>query len=167
MANATGFTGFTGPTGSFNGVQGPAGVQGPQGALGKTGPTGQTGWPGPQGPPYGPAGFGFYNANTRLVTSTLVGVSRLDISPTTSGTYFNLQSGTPNTIRSVAGSGYLQGMYWVFRNNTGSDITITTLTGVSIASTNGAAFSSYNFKAGLTITLVAAATPTNTTFVVF
>ena len=165
MANATGFTGITGPTGAFNGVQGAAGRQGDWGAMGKTGPTGPTGWPGPQGTPYGPVGFGLYNTNTRLVTSTMVSPTRLDLTATASGTYYNIQTGAPTQVR-VNGSGHLPGMYWVFRNNTGRDITRTTFSLGTLATTNGAAAPPFTIKAGITVTLVCVGEPTSTTFVV-
>jgi hypothetical protein len=47
-------------------------------------------------------------------------------------TYYNITSGTPVSALSNASSGStVAGMFWVFRNNTSSLITISTLTGIA------------------------------------
>ena len=170
MANATGFTGFTGPTGPFNGFQGMDGYQGPQGSVGATGATGWTGWPGPQGPPYGPVGPGFYSAPTRLNVTTISSGSGVTISPSSSGTYYNVtttsgSSGPLSTITANTGS-YTVGMYWVFKNNTTLTIAIGTVSGSlspTIACFNGGTTLPINIGSGNSMTLVYAG---GTSFVV-
>jgi hypothetical protein len=167
MANATGSTGFTGPTGLFNGVQGPQGRQGDAGSVGPTGPTGLTGTQGTQGTPFGPIGAGFYSGNTRLVTSNFSSGSQITLTSATRGTYFNVTSATPVSALRTTGSGFTRGMYWVIRNNTASQITISNVTNMTLAFTNGATAPPFAIRENSTATLICAGEPTSTTFVVF
>ena len=161
---ATGYTGFTGPTGPFNGIQGMDGYQGPGGSVGAVGPTGHTGWPGPQGPPYGPDGGGFYSSSTRLSVVAVASSTGITFTPQQSGSYFNITSTgpinslTPNTNGTV----FTPGMYYVFRNNTASTITIATFGG-TLACYNGGSAPPVTIGVGNSMTLVAVG---GTTFVI-
>ena len=138
--------------------------------MGTTGATGWTGWPGPQGPPYGPVGIGFYSTPTRLAVTTISSGNGYTISPSSSGTYYNVTttsgSGGPlSTITANTGS-YVVGMYWVFKNNTASAIAISTFNGTfspTIACYNGGTALPINIGSGNSMTLVYAG---GTSFVV-
>lgn len=167
MASATGSTGFTGPTGLFNGVQGAQGRQGDAGSVGQTGPTGLTGTQGQQGTPFGPVGVEFYSTKNRLVTSDFSSGGQLTLTAATRGTYFNVTSTTPLASLRATGSGFTRGMYWVIRNNTGTNITITAVTSMTLAFTNGSSAPPFTITRNTAVTIVCAGEPTSTTFVVF
>jgi hypothetical protein len=133
--------------------QGPIGPQGPQGLPGGTGPTGFQGIQGPQGPPFGPAGPGFYNSNTRLITSNITTGATITFTNATASTYYNITSGTPVSALSNATSSPSAGAFWVFRNNTSNTITATLSNCTTLYNGNASASTVY-IGSGNSLTLV-------------
>ena len=133
--------------------QGPIGPQGPQGQPGGTGPTGFQGIQGPQGPPFGPAGPGFYNSNTRLITSNITTGATITFTNATASTYYNITSGTPVSALSNATSSPPTGAFWVFRNNTSNMITATLSNCTTLYNGNATASTVY-IGSGNSLTLV-------------
>lgn len=119
------------------GLQGLQGPQGPPGVTGGTGPTGWQGVQGPQGTPFGPTGLPFYNSTTRLSLSGVTGSAATILYPTaaSSTTYYTI-SGTSPTITGItlpsSTTGLSAGSFWIFRNNTGSSLTLSLTNGTAV-----------------------------------
>ena len=115
---ATGPQGNTGPTGATGpqAATGPTGATGPQGNTGPTGPTGATGPQGPTGP------------TPTTITSSPISATTLTVG--SSATFYNLTNSGFNTLVLPA-STPSNGTFWVLRNNSGSYISITTITNTS------------------------------------
>jgi hypothetical protein len=97
--------------------QGPVGFNGPQGFPGCTGPNGL------QGTPFGPPGTTFYKGGVLPTYVNVNDSTSITISPSTAGTYYNINTDSITLNASSIGAIY-SGCFWSFKNNSGSTLTV-------------------------------------------
>lgn len=128
--------------------------------TGGTGPTGPQGNAGPQGPPNGlpgAAGPGFYSSSTRLTITSVSSGTSLAFSNGSSSTYYNIiPTAAITTLSNASPGATVAGMFWVFRNNTASMITIGTLTNITVSYAGSASASTLFIGSGNSLTIVSA-----------
>ena len=136
-STVTGPTGYTGPTGSGSTVTGPTGptgaastVTGPTGYTGPigTGPSGPTGSAGSSGSAGATGATGPIGPTPTTITTSPISATSLTVG--TSATFYNLTNSGFSSL-TLPASTPSDGTFWVLRNNSGSYISITTLTNTS------------------------------------